>query len=67
MIEAILNSADGGYEEVRVLDCWQFLNKGLVRCWGTKWSCIHEKGLDKSYIADKYGFLWLTTVDTNYQ
>ena len=28
-------------------------------------SCMHEKGSDKGYIGDKYGFLLLTTVGTS--
>ena len=37
----------------------------MVRCWEPNGSCIHEKGPDKGYIGDKYGFLLLTLVGTS--
>ena len=52
-----------GYAEGRVLDRLDFLDKGGVG--KPNGSCIHEKGPDKGYIGDKYGFLLLTPVGTS--
>ena len=57
------HNAAGSYAEVRVSDSMEFMNKGLVG--EPNGNCMHEKGLDKGHIGDKYGFLLLTPVDTS--
>ena len=59
-----LNTA-GGYAEGRVLNSLEFLDKGWLGVRESNWSCMHEKGPDKGFIGDEYGFLLLTPVGTS--
>ena len=68
MIDRGYLNVTGGNVEGKVLDIFEFLNKGWCGVEEPNGNCIHKKGLDKGHtssISDEYGFLLLTPVGTS--